>query len=238
MSTTTLDRRLAVADSVPCYLTGPLDGDHSSSVVVLPELFGLTPHVLAVCDRLADAGAEVVCPDLFHRTPGAMVLPESEAGRATGLDALGSLTADQLVEDVRAAASLLSRPVSECGLLGLSVGGYAGFLAAVELPLARIALAYPGWLTSTTPPISSRLRAIDSLGKVEGGLLVVVGGEDRLIQPEEQAMLQRALTTEGHDTLLLPGVGHGFLSPAREAYDAEAADRAWRRILAHLDLGG
>jgi carboxymethylenebutenolidase len=225
---------MAVAGSVPCYLTRPLDGDRGSSVVVLPELFGLSPHVLAVCDRLAAAGAEVVCPDLFHRTPGLMVLPESESGREAGFDALRSLTADQLLDDVRAAASLLTRPVPACGLLGLSVGGYAGFLAAVELPLARIALAYPGWLTSPDPPIASSARALDDLSKVRGRLLVVLGGDDRLIQPEEQALLQRALGTE-HDLCLLPGVGHGFLSPARDSYDAEAADRAWERILHHLD---
>jgi carboxymethylenebutenolidase len=235
---TNLHRRMAVTGPVPCYLTRPLEGDPRSSIVVLPELFGLTPHVLAVCDRLAEAGAEVVCPDLFHRTPGAMVLPETEAGREAGFDALRSLTADQLVDDVRAAASLLTRPVSECGLLGLSVGGYAGFVAAAELPFARIALAYPGWLTSTSPPISSRRRAIDDLGKVSGSLVIVVGSEDRLIQPDQQTLLRDALTTYQHEVLLLPGVGHGFLSSTRDSYDAEATATAWRRILEHLDAGG
>jgi carboxymethylenebutenolidase len=238
VTTPSLRRGVAVAGHVPCYLSRPLEADPSSSIVVLPELFGLAPHVLAVCDRLAEAGAEVVCPDLFHRTPGAMVLPESEAGRDAGFDALRSLTAEQLVDDVRAAASLLARPISECGLLGLSVGGYAGFLAAAELPLARIALAYPGWLTSTTPPIASHLRAIDSLERVRGRLLVLVGGADRLIQPDDQALLQGELTSDQHELLVLPGAGHGFLSPARDSYDAEAADRAWRRILPYLAPGG
>jgi carboxymethylenebutenolidase len=224
-------RDVVLPDGVPCHVT-PSPG---RPVVILAELFGITPHVLAVCDRLAAEGFHVVCPDQYHRTPGATVLPEDDAGRAAGFAALGAATRDQFVADVAAAAALATggHP-SQCGLLGLSVGGHLGFVAATRLPLARIALAYPGWLTTATPPVATPRPAIDDLDKITGSVLLVVGEDDFLVTAAEQQVLSERLSAQGHDVVSYPGVGHGYLSPGRSTYDEAAAEDTWRRVITHL----
>jgi carboxymethylenebutenolidase len=219
-------------DDMSCYVVRP--HDPSSSVVVLPELFGLTPHVLAVCDALAAEGHEVVCPDLYHHVPGAVVLPETDEGRDAGFRALAQRNPDDLVDDVAAACGLLANPLTSLGLVGLSVGGYIGFLAAARLGLARAALLYPGWLASPSPPVSGRLVALDEVDGVRGRLLVAVGEHDALILPPEQQLLEARLGGRGHRVHIVPGVAHGFLSPSRPSYDAAAARAVWGEVLVHV----
>lgn len=204
-------------------------------VVVLAELFGITAHVVAVCERLAADGFPVVCPDLYHRVPGATVFPEDDAGRTAGFAALGSATQDEFVDDIAAAAALATGGHPErCGLLGLSVGGHLGFVAATRLPLRRIALAYPGWLTSPTPPVATPAPVLDDLDKITGNVLVVVGTDDFLVTTREQQVLGDRLTARGHHFVTYPGVGHGYLCPDRPSHDEAAAEDSWRRITAHL----
>ncbi|MFL6059789.1 MAG: dienelactone hydrolase family protein [Marmoricola sp.] len=223
-------------DQMSCYVVRP--DAPSGAVVVLPELFGLTPHVLAMCDAVAAEGYEVVCPDLYHHVPGATVLPETDAGRDAGFTALAQRTADDLVGDVDSAAAVLGTSAAQCGLLGLSVGGYVGFLAAARLGVPRAALVYPGWLTSSTPPIKDDLVAINEIVDVRGRLLVSVGSEDALIPPAEQLLVRDYLRPGGHRLDVRPGLAHGFLSPSRLSYDAEGAASVWGQILAHLGEPG
>lgn len=157
-----------------------------------------------------------------------------DSGRNAGFEALRQLEVDQLIADVASAAALLSRPVAKCGLLGLSVGAYIGFVAATRLPFADIALAYPGWLASTTPPIASSERAADQLAMIRGRLLIVVGGDDALVGPAEQNLLSQVPTARGDEILVLPRIAHGFLCPTRPTHNPDAADVAWQRFLAHL----
>ena len=221
-------------ERAPCQVFGP-QRPSGPPVVVLAELFGITAHVVAVCERLAAEGFPVVCPDLYHRTPGATTLPETDAGRAAGFAALGAATQDEFVEDIAAAAALATdgHP-DQCGLLGLSVGGHLGFVAATRLPLRRIALAYPGWLTSPAPPVATSKPAIDDLDKITGSVLLVAGEDDFLITATERRTLDEQLTARGHHVVSYPGVGHGYLAPDRPAYDKAAAEDTWRRVLAHL----
>ncbi|TDP96499.1 dienelactone hydrolase family protein [Labedaea rhizosphaerae] len=204
-------------------------------VVVLAELFGITAHVLAVCERLAAEGFPVVCPDLYHRTPGASVFPENDAGRAAAFAALGSATQDEFVDDIASAADLATGGHPErCALLGLSAGGYLGFVAATRLPLARVALVYPGWLTSPSPPVARPAPAIDDLDRITGSVLLVVGEDDFLVTDAERTVLRERLTARGHRLVSHPGVGHGYLAPSRPTHDERAAEDTWRLVLDHL----
>lgn len=227
-------RDLVLADGVPCHIVRS-ETSTGRPVVVLAELFGITQHVLAVCDRLAAEGFPVVCPDLYHRSPGPTTFPENDDGRAAGFAALKSATMDEYVDDIAAAAALATDgDPQRCGLLGLSVGGHLGFTAATRLPFARIALAYPGWLTSANPPVARPRPALDDLDKITGTVLLLAGEDDFLITEPERQVLGERLTAQRHRMITYPGVGHGYLNADRPTYDQTAAEDTWRQVITHL----
>jgi carboxymethylenebutenolidase len=59
-------------------------GGPFAAVIVAGELFGVSAHVRAVCERLAEAGYVALVPDLHHRTAPGIELPEDLQGRERG----------------------------------------------------------------------------------------------------------------------------------------------------------
>lgn len=234
---TDIRRGTAVVGNAVSYRAEPAAGVSVGAVVVLPELFGLSPHVTAVCDTLASHGYRALAPDPYHRTPGASVLPEDADGRDRGFQLLAALTEADVVGDVeRAIRAATDEGVGLAGVVGLSVGGYLGFLAAMELPVPAAVLLYPGWLDSSHPPIQSTTPALARLPNARGRILVLVGEDDHVLDRSAQRGIRAAFAAadRDHAVVAYPGVGHGYLAPGRPAYDESAAADSWRRIVAHL----
>src|SRR5258706_5836923 len=71
------------------YVSRPASAS-AGNVLVLQEIFGLTPFIRGVCDWLSTHGYFAAAPDLFWRQQPGVVLAESERERAmrlmSGLD--------------------------------------------------------------------------------------------------------------------------------------------------------
>src|SRR4051812_14196606 len=144
--TATVD--VAVGEDPPMrgYLARPAGPGTHPGVLVGMELFGVSAHVRDTCERLAALGLTALAPDLYHRVAPGADFPEDTGGRTAAFTALHRLTRDDVISDVRAARDhLLAAGCPQVSMVGLSTGGHVAYLAATELDLAAVVVAYGGW---------------------------------------------------------------------------------------------
>jgi carboxymethylenebutenolidase len=220
------------------YLARPAAGGPHPGVLVAHELFGVTAHIRDVCERLAGRGYLALAPDFYHRSEPAAELPHDAAGREHGFELLAKLRRDETLADAAAALARLGElGGGRAGLLGLSLGGHIGYLAATALPFAAVVAAYPGWLTGTEIGISRPEPTVELTPGIRGRVLILCGGADHAVSRAELDTVGAALTAAAvtHEIVSYPGVQHGFMCDRRGTYDPAATADAWSRIDALLD---
>lgn len=225
--------------TLPVHRSRPTVAPAPTGVVVAHELFAVNPDIRHVVDDLADAGYLTIAPEFYHRhTRAGRWLERDEAGRREGFDLLGRLDRDQVLADVEGCLRwLLSQPgIERTAIVGFSVGGHLGYLAACRLPVSRTAVLYGGWLPTTDISLSRPTPTLTLTPGITGGLVYLVGEDDALIDRAEREQIRAALRDAGveHELVVYPGVAHAFFWPGTPAFDREARDDAWRRILSML----
>jgi carboxymethylenebutenolidase len=233
--TGTVDLATDDGGAMRAYVARPAGHGPFPGVVVGSEIYGITGHVRAVCERLAEMGYVALAPDVHHRTAPWVELAEDEPGLARGFEILHQLTREDALRDVRAAIDYLRTTGSDrIGMVGLSVGGHLAYLAAGEFDLAAAVIAYGGWIPTTDIPLSRPQPTLTRTPGITGRLLVFVGEHDEVISPEQRRQIADALEAANvrHDVVEYAGVGHGFLNDRRATFDAVAAEDAWARIRA------
>jgi carboxymethylenebutenolidase len=203
--------------------TGPWPG-----VVVIHEAFGLNADIRSKADRLAAEGYLALAPDLNGGRPWMRCVRGSirqlRAGSGPAFDALD------------AARELLAARVDSTGntgVIGFCLGGAFALLCAPRGEFSAAAVNY-----GDVPKDAEQVLA--------GSCPVVAsyGGRD-LMGDGHPKRLEAALTAldVSHEVKVYPKAGHSFMSPkpatlkpvtmlARLDYNPEAAEDAWRRILA------
>jgi len=226
-----LPSRAVPGGRAPVVVLSPTKMVKRPSVLVVPEVFGLTTQVLEAGVRLAHEGFEVILPD-FAKTPGMNLMtyaklrgyrmlfdsvPVSQSHREPYL---------RVLEDCR--LYVKSRPMvdpTHFGVLGISYGGALALAYAAQTPeVETVALAYPfmirpdGWLQSLRAPV-----------------LAVYGSDDNVAAPS-LLLLREAARRYGFpfESLVLPGVRHHFLNRDSKGYRLPEAELAWTRLMAHM----
>lgn len=205
------------------------------AVIVLHEVFGLTPEMVDVADRFARRGYLTLVPDLFSAGPRlaclARAMIESSAGRP------GATTAR-----VEAARRWLCgrRDVdaTRIGVIGFCMGGGFALAFATTRPdgVGAVSVNY-----GQVPRDVSALRGVCPI-------VASYGGRD-LVYGRQASRLATALATVGveHDVKVYDEAGHSFLTdgyhpvgrlvflPLRLGYHPAAAQDAWQRIFGFFD---
>jgi carboxymethylenebutenolidase len=200
------------------YLALPPAGE-GPGLVVLHAWWGLTPFMRGVCDCLAGEGFVALAPDLYRgataRTPA-----EARSLRATAAGASHRI--------VGAAAYLHALPaVGGCpvGVIGFSMGGHwACWLA--QQPRADIAAAVLFYGVRGGTFAGARAAFQCHLAET-----------DPWVSADTLRRFERALRARELELTILtyPGTGHWFFEADRpDAYDAAAAELAWRRTIPFL----
>jgi carboxymethylenebutenolidase len=170
--TETVDLATDDGGTMRAYLARPAEQGPFPGVVVGAEIYGITGHVRAVCERLADMGYVALAPDVHHRAAPWVELAEDEPGLARGFEFLHQLTRDDALRDLRAAIDHLRVIGSDrIGMVGLSVGGHLAYLAASEFDLAAAVIAYGGWIPTTDIPLSQPQPTLTRTPGITGRLL-------------------------------------------------------------------
>lgn len=230
-----------VTSAMGAYLARPAAPGSYPGVVIGMEIFGVTAHIRDVTERVAGLGYAAIAPDFYHRTAPGVELPRDADGRAKGLELMDRLTREEALGDVRAAMAHL-RGLStsagvgpKVGMVGFSLGGHVAYLAATRLDLAAAAVFYGGWIPTRDVPLSQPDPTLDltpGIAARDGYLLFFVGGQDRLIPPEQRQRIEDALNAAGvrHEVVVYPDVPHGFFCEEADTFDRASRDDSWQRV--------
>jgi carboxymethylenebutenolidase len=207
------------------YMALPRKGK-GPGVVVIQEIFGVTPSIRAVCDFFAARQFTAIAPDLYWRTDPGIELNESdpEKGRA-----IRAKTDDNKASDDVASAVEFLRKHEACtgkvGVVGYCWGGMLAYLTAVRhQPDAAVGYYGVG--------IENRMELA---GNVACPLMLHFAEKDQFAPPEVVARVKTALKSDSRVTIWeYAGVGHAFARPGGAHFDAKAADLADMRTLSFL----
>ena len=202
------------------------------AVIAIHDILGFSPDIQRIARRFADSGYAALAPALFDGA-GAPVLCVVRTLRDAvqpGSAAYGRL--DQ------AKAFLAGRPGvngARVGVTGFCMGG--GFaLAWAAQGGFRVCAPYYGGVPEHADSLRRVCPVVAGFGERDGPFLA------------HASRLESHLNQLGiaHDVKLYPGVGHGYMNdhgggllsqiarrtPMHAAYDENAAEDSWRRMLA------
>jgi carboxymethylenebutenolidase len=221
---------LAVADGTKmrAFSARPEGAGPRPGILVLQEAFGVNAHIRDVAERLAREGYVALAPELFHRSA-----PAGWEGSYTDFPAVmphyQALTNAGLLADMRAGREWLTGPggAAEVSAIGFCLGGRAAFLANSALALKAAVSFYGGGIAPSLPELAPKQSA---------PILLVWGGLDKHIPPEQVAAVSKALRDAGKPYVeaVFASADHGFNCDARASYHAASAAQAWALALQFL----
>lgn len=215
---------------IDSYLAFPKSGS-GPGLIVVHEVFGLSPAIQTLCDHYASLGYVVLCPNLFWRD-----------GTATGTDQMtGEPDWDQTsklyknfdveagVRDLLAAVAYLRR-LPECGgkvgMVGYCLGCRLAFLLAARSDIDCAVGYYGVGLESY----------LDEAPDIRMPFLLHVGEQDKFIPPFARKQILRA--AERNPVLrveLYPNAEHGFAREDSPKHHGESASLAYHHTKSFLE---
>lgn len=219
----------------------PVTGRHPA-VLLYMDAFGLRDRITEMAAHLAAEGYAVLAPNVFHRQGPAPLVDLTGIGepgrRAEVFERLRplmtALTPEAAVRDASAYLDFLAADPhvlpGPVGTVGYCMGGALAFRTAAAHPDRVAAVAsFHGGRLATDAPDSPHLLA----GRITADVYVGHADHDVSMPPEAQRTLEQALTDAGvrHTCELYDGAAHGFTMADTPAYDEQATERHWDRLL-------
>ena len=246
----------------PAYLARPATEEPRPGVLVIHEIFGLSPHIQDVARRLGDQGYAALAPDLFAH--GGRPVTNEQLEFALRLTR--SLPPESRRNPDAAQAKLAEIPAADRGptqkalewLRNRDLDAHTpDMLAALDF-LTRQPFVRPGRIGSVGfcmgGALSVRLAAagaplaacvifygasppFDRISHIRCPVLGLYGGEDRGITDGvpsfAEEMQKSGKSFEYH---VYPGAAHAFFNDTRpEVYREDAAKDAWQRTLSFFE---
>jgi carboxymethylenebutenolidase len=125
-------------------------GKPRGGVVIVQEIFGLSPHICRVTDSYAQQGYLAVAPALFDRVARNVVLGYSPAEVEQAVGYRKQVPTAKAVLDI-AAAVAICRHAGKVAVIGFCWGGRLAWAAASELPLGAAVCYYGGGIPDELP---------------------------------------------------------------------------------------
>lgn len=208
------------AEPMPGYLARPAGGGAAPGVIVIQEWWGVDDHIKDVTGRFAAEGFVALAPDLYR----GQVTNEPDRAEKLMMTLEMPRAANELVHAVRwlRAQPFVSR--GGMGAIGFCMGG--GLVTALASNAPDIAAAAPFYGANPEP--------IDQVRGIRARMLCVYAEDDDWVNAEVRARLQAKLREYGKQAefIVYPGTHHAFFNDTGDAFNREARDDAWRRVLA------
>lgn len=206
---------------------------NKAGVIAIHDIFGYTPDIQRIGERLAAEGYPTLVPDLYDQSgskPMCVVKTLTAHERGKG-HAFSMLEAARLW-------LLEQTSVQRVGMMGFCMGGRFAMLYAAQAPISVVAPFYGG--------VPSKAKALAGICPVVGGW-----GETDMVYGQHGKRLEKHLEILGveHDVKTYADVGHSYMnnhdtfifkelgdySPLRSKYDEEASEDSWQRVLVFFD---
>lgn len=231
---------LPVSDgsTLPVYIARP-EGTPKAGLIVLQEAFGVNLHIRDLTERFAREGYLAAAPALFHRTDPQF---EGDYNDFTAvMPHMQAVDVDGLTADMRATYEWLLSPIgggtAAAAVAGYCMGGYAAFLAALTIPVKAAVSFYGGGIAPNPRSGPNRPPLLERIDDLNAPILLVWGGKDQGLPPEQTRAVEDALIEAGksYTQAVFSEAGHGFFCDQRTAYHPESAKQAWPLTLAFLE---
>jgi len=200
------------------YVARPQSGQ-GRGVLVLHAWWGFNQFCRTFCDRLAQEGFVALAPDLYH---GATAATIEEAKKLRG-----KLKQETVAAEITRAAEHLRAicGAGQIGVVGFSLGGYLALWLADQQasPVAATVVFYAS-------------RNGDYIASPSAFQFHLAETDDYVAASGVKKM-QKSLQTAGKEAefYTYAGTTHWFFESDRaDAYDAPAAELAWRRTIEFL----
>ncbi|MFM1887488.1 MAG: hypothetical protein RL026_2645 [Pseudomonadota bacterium] len=218
----------------------PVKGAHAA-VIVWPDIFGLRPAFRQMGKRLAESGYAVLTVNPFYRLQKAPTSPENAnfgdpATRQMLMSQMGSLNAQTQMTDAKAFIAWLDQQPAvdgkrKIGTTGYCMGGPIVMRTAAAVP-ARVGAgaSFHGGGLVTDKPDSPHLL----VPQMKAAFLFAIADNDDQKEPEVKNVLRKTYDENklAAEIEVYKGAMHGWCPPGSAAYNAEAAEKAWARLLA------
>lgn len=200
---------------IGAYLAKPA-GKPKGGIVVVQEIFGVTPHIRDVTDRFAAAGYTAIAPAFFDYVENDVELAYDKAGTERGKELAMEVGLERAVEAVASAADSI-KSSGRIGVVGYCWGGTVALLAAQRLALP--AVSYYG------------ARNVAYLGQpLKAPVIFHFGANDRSITAEAVEKHRKAWPDA--PVYVYEHCGHAFNRDVdKGVYHRDAAKLAWERTM-------
>lgn len=200
------------------YLAPPdASGPHPGAVAI-HEASGLDDHVKRITGRFADAGYAALAVDLFTGRNRAICLSRYMAGMLVGsVNRWG-------IDDLKAALTYLAKlpdvDAQRMGAIGFCMGG--GFAIAWACTDSRLKAIAPFYGVNPRP-LEVAMRLCPVVGSYPENDFTARAG-----RALDETLTSARIT---HDIKIYPHARHSFFNDTKTAYNKEAADDSWRRVM-------
>jgi carboxymethylenebutenolidase len=206
--------------SFQAYCAQP-EGAPRAAIIVIQEIFGVSPGIRQKCDNWAKAGYLAIAPDLFWRLqPGIELDPDVPAEFKQALEWMGQFDQTQGVADIEATIHAARQRIGggKVGAVGYCLGGRLAFMTATRTDID----ASVGYYGVGIDGLLGEKHAIAH------PVLLHIPKADHFVGPDAQKAMHDGLDDHPKVTLYdYEGLDHGFAAEAgkrRNEAGAELAD--------------
>lgn len=225
------------------YFVHPVSGRYPG-VLIWTDILGLRPAFRQMARRLAESGYAVLVPNPFYRTRSAPIVPagatlQDEKTRTTLFALMATLSAQTHLTDAKAFIAFLDaqpavntrRKIATTGycmggpIVLRTAGAFANRIGA--------AASFHGGGLVTDKPDSPHLY----IKQMRGQALIAIADNDDKRSPGDKDVLRQAFAAANQpaEIEVYAGAMHGWCPPDSMAYNKDAAEKAWSRMLAMFD---
>ena len=219
---------------MPAHVWTPAAG-RGPGVLLLQEIFGVSPYIRSRAADLAGLGYVVLAPEIYWRI-GVDDIADGPGMLDEGLAAAGRLDWDLAVADARTALDALAARddvTGGVGVVGFCFGGGLGYATLADRPADALVSFYG----SALPGL------VEAVPSVSTPSLHVFGESDAYIPIDVVARIRDSVTAgpATADVVTYPGADHAFDNPDFVNHHPEASRDAWattsRWLAEHLPTG-
>ncbi|WP_353229911.1 dienelactone hydrolase family protein [Novosphingobium sp.] len=223
----------------PAHLLTPAGTGPWPAVIVYMDALAIRPALIALAQRIADAGYCVLLPDFFYRAGAYPVMDPVVVFQGDLMGTIGPLMATTgygpATRDTQALLGWLETRSDVArfpmGVVGYCMGGGMALTAAGRFPdQIAAAASFHGGALATDAPDSPHLLA----PHIRAEVLVAGADKDDFYPLAMHQRLVAALDAAGlrYTAEIYAGALHGWMQTDFPVYDHDAAERGWAELLA------
>lgn len=193
------------------------EGTRKGGLVLIQEIFGVTPHIQSLCDRFAADGYDVLAPAIFDRIERNATFGYSQDEIDKSVKLAGESGVETPMQEIQACVDALAAdgPVA---ITGFCYGGSLTWMAAANVSGLSCASGFYGRLIPEHLDVSLKCPTMLHFGSRDRSIPLDGVRETAEAYADVKVHIYRA--------------DHGFCSDREANHDKAACTLAWERTLA------